>query len=1171
VNAPAHHDPYVTLPLQGVRLIEASAGSGKTFTLATLVLRLVIEQGLGVGQILAVTFTEAATQELRTRVRERLERAAAIAGEADAGDDSDAADALAREVIERHLAGGAESRAHLARRLRHAALETDLAAIFTIHGFCARVLREHALESGHAFEAPTLLTSDAALREELAADLWRSLAASPDADVLVTLWAGPAQLKDDLAALLAREPLRPEAGDAGGDPMPALHAAADALRDAFESHGEEFRAALEAASNAKILHAAGYKPDWIDKRWRELRDWCAAQGAGSLDESLERLTPDGLRQRTNKAGLGRTPQSPLCEAIAAFLAARGRVVAWQRARAVALLHRVRDDARTRLAALKQSRRLQTFDDLIDGVADALAGPHGDALAIALRARYRVALVDEFQDTDPRQWTIFHRVFGMPHGEDAPALFLIGDPKQAIYGFRGGDVHTYLQAEGETERAPTLDRNFRSRPAVLRALATLYAQAGNTAFVDSRIRFQPMLPGGRRADAEFLCDGGPAPGLTVRVIGRDPGAPDAIAIDAARARVLAARACVDAIHAVLRAGRDDRASIAGRAVAPGDIAVLVRSHVEATLMQRALAAVGISAVAAGRQSLYATDEARELLAVFEALLHPADDGRLRGVLATVLLGLDAAAIAALDDDGALHARYQQAAQDWRERWQRSGPFALVADLCAAAGARLLGLLDGERRLSNYLQLAEALQEAEPHAPSLHAQLDWLRSAIADADPDDEAQLLRLESDAHRVQIVTLHKSKGLEYPLVFLPFAAIGRKKPDPGNKALVHVDGVRQWRWKIDKESQDWKRTCEAFETEQRAEDARLLYVGLTRARDAVWLATGPFYNAEKTPLALMLRDLDTRCVHADIVIDATALPPPPAPLPQRDSTMMAPPRVAQRPLSGDWWVYSFTQLVRSEPGTRIEAAATASERGAEDEPALADATLAASDAAFGGSRFGNVLHDALEHVDFAAWRDWRGSAAPPGQDAALRGALLRGGYAASELDAGLAALQPLVAHTLTATLPEGGRLCDLPIDARRAEMEFHFALQPTTVERLLALLHAHDVLRDRQAFGARRRLEGLMTGKIDLTYQRDGRWYLLDYKSNRLAAYDRAGLYTLALHRWLRFRLGDAYDYARDVGGVRYLFCRGLAGGNGAGVHAWQPTPDLVHALDALFAGATP
>src|SRR5690606_28459008 len=214
-------------------------------------------------------------------------------------------------------------------------------------------------------------------------------------------------------------------------------------------------------------------------------------------------------------------------------------------------------------------------------------------------------------------------------------------------------------------------------------------------------------------------------------------------------------------AVLCDARAGKALIKGQPVVPGDIAVLVRSHREATLVQRALSAAGVPSVAAGRRSLFETDEALELLALFESLLQPADDSRLRTALATVLLGVEAEAIAALDAQAQAHAGYQRDSQARRERWQRSGPLALVSDLCAAAAERLLGLFDGERRLTNYLQLAELMQEAQADAPGLHAQLAWLRNAIADADRDDEAQLLRLESDADRVQVVTLHKSKGLE--------------------------------------------------------------------------------------------------------------------------------------------------------------------------------------------------------------------------------------------------------------------------------------------------------------------------------------------------------------------------------------------------------------------------
>jgi exodeoxyribonuclease V beta subunit len=1196
-------DPYLELPLDGLRLVEASAGTGKTFTLATLVTRLVVERGLRIGQVLAVTYTEAATQELRARVRERLARAAGLSAGRQA-DPGDATDTISARIIERHLAASDEAPAALARRLRQAALEIDLAAIHTIHGFCARVLREFALETGQPFDSPALAPADAGLREALAQDLWRGLAADPaDADLLALLWPTPQALADDLRALLGRDRLLPEPSVAGEDPRPALAKAADALRAAWRQHAEALHAALEHALATSVLRRNSYQPDWLDGCWRGIEDWMRGGVDAPLEAPIERLTPDALLARTNKAGQGRTPQSPLCDAIAGFLEARGRHGAWQQARAIALLHRIRDQARARLAEAKRLQQLQTYDDMIDGVADALAGPDGDALAQALRARHAVALVDEFQDTDPRQWAIFRRVWGTPHDETPPALFLIGDPKQAIYGFRGGDVHAYLQARDDAEPAPPLDRNFRSRPALLRAIAALYENAdaaGEAPFVDPRIRFHAAQPGGRREDADYACSGVPAPALTVRRIDHDPDAGNAAGpFDAQRSRELATRACAADIHALLSDARAGRALIDGRAVEPGDIAVLVRKHSEAMRIQQALAAAGIPAVAAGRQSVFATDEAAELRALFEALLQPGDDGRLRAALATMLVGLDAVALAALDDDGPVHAQWQREAQGWRERWRRAGPLALVSDLCAAAGERLLGLHDGERRLGNYLQLAELMQEAQARAPGLHAQLDWLRGSIAGEDPDDEAQLLRLESDARRVQVVTLHKSKGLEYPLVFLPFAGIGSKARPPQrhctfHDSRVHDGHARVLQWTLDREEPAWKHACAAHAWEQRAEDARLLYVGLTRARHAVWLVAGAFYNAAQTPLAPMLSDLASLHAHPDIAI-AEGVPPAPPPLSPESEAPAPPARVAARQVSGDWWVHSFTQLAHADSGD-VPTAVLADERGAEDEPSLtaadAGATPLAGEAAwdravdrrFGGTRFGNVLHAAFERCDFGRWREWRdGDDAPLGERAGLQLALSAGGYAGDELDDGMQLLTGLVGHSLTVPLPEGARLCDLPGDERRAELEFHLSLRPTGVDALLSLLHAHGVVTQRNAFGSRRRLEGMLTGKIDLTYVTGGRWYLLDYKSNQLQDYGpdtlaramreseyelQALLYTVALHRWLRFRIGSRYDYERDFGGVRYLFCRGLAAGGGNGVHGYRPPPPLVEALDALFAG---
>ena len=1194
-------EPYLTRALDGVQLIEASAGTGKTYTLATLFTRLIVEQRLRMGQVLAVTYTEAATQELRKRIRERLAMAADLV-DASPRDDNRHEVALTRFIIERHLAGGEETPTQLARRLRAAAEETDLAAIFTIHGFCARVLREHALDAGQGFDAGELLGNTRALHAELAADLWRAYAAdAATVDALAGLWSGPDALADDLPALCGPLPLLPPAptSTAGDDVVSLLADARARLAEGMSAEGDAYFAALLAAVDGGILSKTSYRSDWLTLLHRQLMAWAQHPALDvPLQDKLVKLTLDALTKGTKKDYAGKTPISSLQPLIAEYAASLERYSQWRRSQSILLLHRLRDDARRRLDDLKRTRRVQTYDDLIERVAVALDGPHRETLVAALRAQYRVALVDEFQDTDERQWRIFARVFGDSDevrvlGE-TPALFLIGDPKQAIYGFRGGDVATYLMARRVADEAPRLAHNFRSRPAVLRAVRTLYdgaEAAGQDAFAHPDIRFEPVEPGGKRDDHDYLLDDRIAPALTLRLLRSGDGAP----LDADRSREAATAACVADIHRVLTDARTGRTQIDGRPVRPGDIAVLVRNHKEATRLQQALARAGVPAVAAGKQSLFASTEAAELRTLLLALLHPADNGRLRAALASVLLGEDAAALAALDEDGEAQRRHQARLLHWRERWQRGSPFALVSELCAEQAERLLSLLDGERRLTNYLQLGEQLQEAATRTLGLHGLLDWLQARMADADADDETQLLRLESDALRVQIVTLHKSKGLEYPLVYLPFAGLGTSRPDSGRHRVVHDGTQRLLQWKLDKDDPAWKAAGDAARREAIAEDARLLYVGLTRAEHALWIAAGDVADLGKSRLAPLIADLALLGTHADVrIVEGPPEPPPPRLPPEREATV-APARIATRRIAPDWWVYSFTQLAHAEGGADPLAASTQADPGGEDEAPASDIDEAPRDAAvpsavdprFAGSRFGVVMHGALEHADFTAWRDWRpGDLAPEGQDLVIADALREGGYAEADVPDGLDVLVPLVGHTLGTVMPEGVRLADLPADQRRAEIEFHFAMQSTGVSALLALLHRHGLLRHRTAFGSRPRLEGLMTGLIDLTYVHEGRWYVLDYKSNQLPAYDAANMqramahseydlqaliYALALHRWLRFRLGADYDYARDFGGIRYLFCRGLdlTREPSPGVHAQRFAPELVHALDALFAGA--
>jgi exodeoxyribonuclease V beta subunit len=1191
VSAPAN-DLGLAVPLHGLQLIEASAGTGKTFTLATIYARLIIARRLPVPDILAVTFTEAATKELRERLRARLLLALACVD--GAGDEHEAA--FASEGHER-----------LRRRLRAAAAAMDLAPIHTIHGFCRRTLADHALEAGQPLVERTLIENDTALREEVASDFWRLRARdTATAARLRSLWRSPAGLARSLRGLLAAEVLKPDAVVPDERADAALALARRSLARAFTADGETARDLLSDAIDSGALHGGKVRRATLEKIWQRLGAWSRGDtdAEPAVDDEIKQLMrfgQDGLRDATNKNKA--TPESPLFDAIDHWAQAQRHRAEVEQSRAIGLVLDATRFARARLALIKRERGLLGYDDMIAGVAEALAGPHGQDFAARLQAQYRVALLDEFQDTDARQWSIFERLFGPPYAGDDRALFLIGDPKQAIYRFRGGDVFTYLAARRRVDAVDrhTLAHNHRSRPAKLAVVEALFTLAGPNAFAQDGIAFTAVAAGGRRRDADLRLDDAVVPALNVLLVDAD-GNKDAM-------RDAAAHACVAAIRQLLldgAAGRLTRRGSGGDTVAvgAGDIAILVERHADGERMQQLLAATGIPSVAAGRRSLYQTDEARHLRWLLAALNDPGDDARLRAALATPLFGLDALTIAAFEHDEAAHRSWQDRLQHWRERAQRQGPLALINDVAALAAPRLLALRDGERRLTNYLQLAEALQDAEAAALGLPGLADALDRRIVDADADNDGELLRLESDAERVKILTLHKSKGLEFELVFLPFAATSgaggfRSLPpmarfhdeDRRVSFLYPPDGGRE-------------ATADADET--RAEALRLLYVGLTRARLATWVAWGPAKDAEKTAFAWLLhRDpandrvakIDADSVRARLAAlraqaaalgfpDAIAVVPAPppaalAPLAPADlrphSAPTPPAAIARRTLDRDWWIYSFSQLAREDTGVE--------DRGASDE---VESPSQIAPSRFAGARFGNALHTALELVDVVAWRDWQAALPPEGQLAPLVRALREQGYGSTtDLDEGVPLLTALVTHTLNVRLPEGARLAQLPPGAQRAEMEFHVALAPTAVGDFLALLHAHGLVADRQAFGLRRRLEGLLTGFIDLVYEFDGRYYVLDYKSNQLRDYAPATLaqavrdseydlqyviYTLALHRWLRFRIGAAYDPARHLGGVRYLFCRGLDmfDADSPGIHAVSLPVELVEALDRLLSRAT-
>ncbi|NUS59639.1 MAG: UvrD-helicase domain-containing protein, partial [Lysobacter sp.] len=935
-------------PLDARSLIEASAGTGKTYALAGLFARAVIVQRLEVPQILAVTYTVAATQELHERVRLRLQAAAQLAAQWQEGDvaerdGDDAETALLRRLLHDALHDATrESLPALRLRLQRAVRDLDLAAITTIHGFCQRLLAEHALLAGQPLLRTDIEPGNAAQRNRLAVTLWRTHARTPEgADFLQRTFRDVEGLADTLRDLLPLEPLLP--------PPPAIseNARADAwraLRRQFQASGDADRELLRNAAAKRIL-TEGQKALHFEGLWI----WFAEQSDAPPrpHEELSSLTREGLIASCKPGKRSLAPQLAISDAVEAY-------VRIDEADDLMRLHALRDDARREDQAIKRDAHVRDFDDLVDAVFAATEDPNvATDLVDALREQFPLVLVDEFQDTDARQWAIFSRLFG------DGGLLLVGDPKQAIYRFRGGDVQTYLEARATAAIAAPLDRNFRSRPCVLAAVNRLFdAAPAPDALLGEGIAFVATQPGGRATDADLRIDGEDAPAITLQLLppkqsgkwSKDDS------ID------LAARTCARAIRDLLvraRAGQATRRDGAShRPIEPRDCAVLVRSHREGIAIRDALTHLGVPAVSAGRGSLYESDEAQQLLALLLALSTPGDERRLRAVLATPLFGYDAAALQALEADGEQRRRWQQDLADWRLRWESHGPQPMLADVVAREAARMLAFADGERRVTHLLQLGEQLQEARGRRLGPQGQVDWLRAAIAHFDREVEAQWPNLESDASRVQILTLHKSKGLEFPIVFIPFAAIGRSNGGKARVVQYHdASGRRVRQWKTVQPhpgAPSWDDACEAARREDAAEDMRLLYVGLTRARDALWLATGPLASNAQSSLHRLFGGMLPGDAAQELLRmrepeegDNTRLPP-------ATPDAIPAPRVAERRLRRDWWIHSFSQLHRQHAhGLQ----ALADEAPADDERPLApiDPQVAVAPS-FAGTRFGNAL-----------------------------------------------------------------------------------------------------------------------------------------------------------------------------------------------------------------------
>ncbi|MBC7944635.1 MAG: exodeoxyribonuclease V subunit beta [Burkholderiales bacterium] len=1219
----------LTAPLERSSLIEASAGTGKTWTLSGLFVRLVVEKALPVEGILAVTFTRAATAELRDRIRRKLhDTFEALNGRA-------VDDVFCEQLALRIASGAIDVDTALAKQRLIAAMRGfDDAAIYTIHGFCQRVLGDRAFSSAMPFDTEVVTGAQEVL-SEIVADFWRSRVASPDmaqldaagisAHEAFVTWLlrksiTPAALENWVRPLLGRREFRIDRTD-------AEHSIAQLVsclehRTMLSRFWLDQRSAIVSLlENHDGLNRSKYRKASIVHWAAPIESYLLGRGdAHALPEKFGKFTSGALSLAANKGK--QSPEHAFFQMAEDYQQAIAKLTTCFAAHLRQLKLELLDYARTELRVRMRERRVQTYDDLLINLHEALQGTRGESLTAALRQRYPAALIDEFQDTDPLQFAIFDRVYGS--SSDA-ALFLVGDPKQAIYSFRGADLFTYLSAGARCQHRHALTESQRSAPALVQALNAVFAASSNP-FRFPEIAYEKIYAAARdravlydygddandaegEAAAENHGDGAP---LRVFLCDSTAGGKELGKGDATR---WAAHTTAAEIARLLNGAQRGAVRLGERPLVAGDIAVLVNSHRQGALVRRALNELGVTCADYANRSVFASDEAEQLERLLLAVQKPQRESAVRAALASDLFGCSASQLAHLEDNQQeWDARLNDFVR-YHDAWRQGGFMRMFRRLIneQQVVARLAAFADGERRLTNLFHLAELVDAQSGRLHGMQSQIAWLsgKRRNAGSDESEEAQL-RLESDENLVQIVTIHRSKGLEYAVTFVPFLWDAKALAKEGGieTAVFYHDPDDGYRAALDFVSGRRDTAIRCAREEELAEKIRLAYVALTRAKNRCYLFWGRIKQAECSPLAWLLHDVDgdprrgtalpddRRIRNRIEAIAAQAKgalriiePCMPSRLgePAQAHARVLAARELLQPVPQPWRLASFSSLHRAASNDEREewrAETPDHDQTAAIGPASGIRTTALVQA--GGDRFafprgaaaGDCLHNILERTDFSMpIVDWR-----PVVSVALRHAGYRETWA-PELSAWLNA----VLRTPLAQADPALTLASLERRAVLKELEFHLPLNSANPAQLSNLAARHAIAVPALA---RSELDGYLKGYIDLVFRHDGRFYVADYKSNWLGASDadyapaqieaamtREGyhlqylLYCTALHRWLRQRIAD-YEYEQHVGGVFYLFLRGMesawrnADGAPRGVFHCRPPQALIEAFDAVLGG---
>ena len=1169
-------DP-LALPLNGLHLIEASAGTGKTYTICTLYLRFLLgnllgkeqNQPLQVDEILVVTFTQAATEELRDRIRRRIKDAYELLHQGHSND-----------IALTKLLQNCHNKQQALIQLNDALKRMDESAILTIHSFCQRILQESAFESRTLFDTE-LLTNESTLTQQIIEDFWRATFYSAPAELITfaqSTWKTPTGLWEKISPyakhtnikLLPTTPLTDLTGC-----LKKATLLFEPLQNIWHTEQELICDYLLHSTNLKRNIYNKNLPTYITNTTKYFSDFTTLLNP---PEKFELFSITKIERSLKKGA--QLPEHVFfkhCdEFIALIESIRTEIHLILLQQAIAYL-------KSEWAIRKQEKAQLTFDDLLSQLKNAITNADtGLALIKKIRAQYPAAMIDEFQDTDPLQYEIFKTLYSNSP-ENRPSnstLLMIGDPKQAIYSFRGADIFTYIQAKqfiNNPDNYHTLGTNWRSTHKMVHAINTLFEQSSSPFIYNEDIPFIAVEAAGESDKEPLIINN--TPPVPVQFWQIESTNNKAVPANIAKKEI--ALSCASEIVRLLTQGDQNRAVIGKQPLQAQDIAILVRSHTEAQIMQNALQQYQIASVCLSRENVFNTPECNALYRVLFAIIEPSNERLLRAALCTPLLGFNADQLETMGHNDHAWENILLQIQQYHQSWLEHGFIVMFQQLLREYDipARLLKQSDGERSLTNLLHLAELLQNTAATQPGMENLLRWLNLNRTHFDENEEQQL-RLESDEALIKIITIHKSKGLEYPVVFLPFIWSTRSQ-NKNQTVIFHEPTNNQLH--VDINSKDKEKHRELAKQEALAEQVRLLYVALTRAKYLCYIAWGKISGAEISALGYLLhgepKDFN-KLTDADIknkllalatdAIQVNQLPEPEKKLyhPITTTEQSTQARPFNSTINRQWRITSYSALtsshtIQTEPS---------------DQDTLPTEPFSSLFQFPKGAHTGVFLHSLLERLDFT-------NITKSSLNQSVIRQLTQYGFDLSWTPV----IEKWLSNILNTPLngvndpPDTIKLKNIENRKKIVEMEFYFPLAPLDADQLNKLLMRNTNIKKALKFPT---IQGVLKGFIDLIFEHNNKYYIVDYKSNHLGNqlqdYAKPQLnssieehhynlqyliYTVALHRYLQQRLPD-YCYNQHIGGVYYLFLRGMSpkNGNTTGVFHHKPPFSLIQSLDQLF-----